>query len=59
MLLPEDHLVGWMVEQDIAVSRETYLREAFPPETPDWRRPLHPELEAELPEELQLDFEDE
>jgi hypothetical protein len=45
-----DHLLEWMKEKGLPITREKYLGLAYGQELPD---PWTPEHEAELPEELQ------
>ncbi len=49
MLLRDDPLAKWMLSNGIPVSRESYMHMNWGNKLPEWT----PELEAELPEELQ------
>ncbi len=51
-LAQEDHLIALMIKRGVPVNRQNYLELENP--GADWTKPLDPELEAQLPEELQL-----
>ena len=53
-LIGSDPIIQYLTKYQKPVTRENYLIEAYPDQTPDHKKPLEAELESMLPEFLQI-----